>query len=118
MYPIAPASYYGDKNPYYTIFDYKIPPAQDAMTDVYIPNDYKTTTLNRNAHSELIPAPVFNDLQRQKVSQLSLSSHHYMNVGVSAGINIGGERSLRMLLTLRITSIAQVLVIQHFQVNV
>jgi hypothetical protein len=77
------------KNPQYSPFEYKVELPQDAKPEIYIPNDYKVTTLNRDAHHELIP--VITDAQQQpKLTQLSLSSQHYMNVGVPTGINISG----------------------------
>jgi transcription factor CP2-like protein len=75
------------KNPQYPPFGYKVELPQDAKPTIYIPNDYKVTTLNRDAH-ELVP--VITDAQQPKLTQLSLSSQHYMNVGVPAGINISG----------------------------
>ena len=80
------------KNPQYSPFEYKVELPHDvSKPEVYIPNDYKVTTLNRDAH-ELIPVPVIhNDTQQPKLTQLSLSSQHYMNVGsIPAGINISG----------------------------
>ena len=79
------------KHPHYTPFQYKVDVPQDAKPDVYLPTDYKVSTLNRDAH-ELIPVPVINDPPQQpKLTQLSLSStQHYMNVGVPTGINIAG----------------------------
>ena len=81
------------KNQQYSPFDYKVELPQDAKSDVYIPNDYKVATLNRDTTHELIPVPVINDSisSQPKLTQLSLSSQHYMNVGnIPTGINISG----------------------------
>ena len=75
------------KNTQYPPFEYKVELPQDAKPEIYIPNEYKVTTINRDAH-ELIP--VITEAQQPKLTQLSLSSQHYVNVGVPSAINISG----------------------------